>query len=179
MPEPVRIVPYDPAWPSLFAEIAARLRQALGDIALRIDHVGSTAVPGLMAKPVIDIQVSVADFEPEDSYRRPLEDLGYAFTPTSPDLTKRYFKGRGPEVHIHVRLAGSWSEQLSLLFRGYLRAHPEEAAGYAEVKTNLAAEYGEDRLGYTEAKGPSIWEILRRAHEWSMATGWRPATPDA
>jgi GrpB-like predicted nucleotidyltransferase (UPF0157 family) len=78
-----------------------------------------------------------------------------------------------------VRLAGSWSEQLSLLFRDYLRAHPADAAGYAEVKTNLAAEHGEDRLGYTEAKGPFIWDILRRAHEWAMATGWRPTPSGA
>src|SRR5215217_1326687 len=92
MADRVVVVPYDPAWPGLFRQQAARLRSGLGDVAVRIDHIGSTAVPGLAAKPIIDMQVSVASFEPLDAFRDPLEDLGYVFRPENPERTKRYFR---------------------------------------------------------------------------------------
>ncbi|MGH2816243.1 MAG: GrpB family protein, partial [Actinomycetota bacterium] len=91
-PHRVEIVPYDPAWPEQFAELGRELRAELGDIALRIDHVGSTAVPGLAAKPIIDVQVSVAAFEPLAAFRQPLERLGYVFRADNPEPTKRYFR---------------------------------------------------------------------------------------
>jgi GrpB-like predicted nucleotidyltransferase (UPF0157 family) len=99
------------------------LHDALGPVALRIDHIGSTSVPGLAAKPVIDIQISVADFEPLDAYRLPLERLGYIFRSDNPERTKRYFRETLGQrrVHIHVRRAGSFSEQFALLFREYVR----------------------------------------------------------
>jgi GrpB-like predicted nucleotidyltransferase (UPF0157 family) len=77
MAEPIEIVAYDVAWPALFRHEAARFREVLGPVALRIDHIGSTAVPGLAAKPVIDVQIAVASFEPLDAFRAPLEALGY------------------------------------------------------------------------------------------------------
>jgi GrpB-like predicted nucleotidyltransferase (UPF0157 family) len=180
-PEPVIITPYDPAWPGRFARLGASLRGALGEIALRIDHIGSTAVPGLAAKPIIDIQISVAAFEPVDAFRVPLEGLGYRFRPKNPDLTKRYFREPAgePRTHIHVREMGSWSEQLALLFRDYLRTHPEDAAEYAAQKHRLAAAHGRDRHDYTEAKGPLIWQIVARAHGYSMQVGWRPGPSSA
>lgn len=179
--EPVVIVPYDPGWPNRFFDLGAALRRTLGEIALRIDHIGSTAVPGLAAKPVIDIQIAVASLEPQDSYRIPLEGLGYHFRPDNPDLTKRYFREPmgEPRTHIHVREAGSWSEQLALLFRDYLRDHSEDADVYAERKYRLAATYGCDRQGYTDAKGPLIWQIVARAHVWSQQVGWRPGPSSA
>ena len=82
--DPVRVVLYDGNWPDRFQQLAQPLRQALGPVALRIDHIGSTSVPGLAAKPVIDIQISVADFEPLDAYRLPLERLGYIFRADNP-----------------------------------------------------------------------------------------------
>src|SRR5205814_9627788 len=83
--DPIVIVPYDPAWPELFRAQAAGLRAALGDVARRIDHIGSTSVPGLAAKPIVDVQISIVDFEPLDAYRRPLEALGYVFRVDNPE----------------------------------------------------------------------------------------------
>lgn len=106
MADAIVVVPYDAEWPSLFAEMGGRLREALGPVALRIDHIGSTAVP------VIDVQVSVADFEP-------LQALGFVFRADNTDRAKRYFR-EAPgtrRTHIHVRRVGSFSEQFALLFR--------------------------------------------------------------
>jgi GrpB-like predicted nucleotidyltransferase (UPF0157 family) len=179
--DPIVIVPYNPEWPVLFGALGASLRGALGDVALRIDHVGSTSVPGLAAKPVIDVQISVACFEPLDAYRLPLARLGFVFRPDNPDLSKRYFREPpgSRRTHIHVHQAGSWAEQMALLFRDYLRAHPDDAQRYAALKAQLAERYWDDREGYTEAKGPFIWEILARADHWGQETGWEPGAPDA
>lgn len=180
MADKIIVVPYDPKWPGLFSQVGRTLRLALGETALRIDHIGSTAVPGLDAKPVIDIQISVAELEPTDPYRTPLESIGYIFRADNPDLTKRYFRETPGQrrTHIHVRRAGSWAEQCALLFRDYLRAHIEDAQRYAKLKHQLAEKYGEDRLGYTEAKSPFIWGIFHKANLWSQVTGWEPGPPD-
>jgi GrpB-like predicted nucleotidyltransferase (UPF0157 family) len=181
MPDPVIVVPYDPLWPELFSELGAALRRSLGCAALRIDHVGSTSVPGLDAKPVIDVQISVASFEPWEAFGVPLQRLGFVWHADNPDLTKRYF--REPpgtrRTHIHVRCAGSWSEQLTLLFRDYLRTHEADARRYAALKYRLAEQYRNDRVGYTEAKSPLIWEIVAQAHQWSQEIGWQPGASDA
>jgi GrpB-like predicted nucleotidyltransferase (UPF0157 family) len=180
-PHRVEIVPYDPAWPEQFAELGRELRAGLGDIALRIDHVGSTAVPGLAAKPIIDVQVSVAAFEPLAAFKQPLERLGYVFRADNPERTKRYFRepqGRR-RTHVHVRRAGSFSEQWALLFRDYLRAHPEEAAGYEAVKRRLAIQFEDDRHAYTDAKVSPMWAIIRQADDWAQARGWLPGPSDA
>jgi GrpB-like predicted nucleotidyltransferase (UPF0157 family) len=177
----VVISPYDPEWPSLFAELGAALRTALGPVALRIDHIGSTAIPGLDAKPILDVQVSVACFEPVEAYRDPLERLRYEFRWWNPDLSKRYFREKPGErrTHIHVRLAGGWPEQFALLFRDYLRAHDDDARRYAAVKHRLAEQDWEDRHGYTDAKGPIIWEIMEKATRWHQETGRVPGPSDA
>jgi GrpB-like predicted nucleotidyltransferase (UPF0157 family) len=172
---------YDPAWPERFAELGRELRGGLGDVALRIDHIGSTSVPGLAAKPIIDLQVSVAAFDPLEAFRTPLERLGYVYRADNPERTKRYFReppGRR-RTHVHVRRAGSFSEQWALLFRDYLRAHREVADGYAARKRGLAIRFRDDRHGYTEAKVPVMWEIIRRADEWAQAQGWVPGPSDS
>lgn len=177
----VEIADYDPDWPHLFHARANRIRVTLQDVALRIDHIGSTSVPGLAAKPIIDIQISVATFEPLDAFRRPLEGLGYIFRDANTDRTKRYFREAPCErrEHVHVRRAGSWGEQFALLFRDYLRAHPEEAVQYAQTKRQLARLHRDDGHGYTDAKGPYIWDIIRRANDWSQDVGWEPGPSDA
>jgi GrpB-like predicted nucleotidyltransferase (UPF0157 family) len=180
-PHPVEIVAYDPAWPARFTELGQELRAGLGEVALRIDHIGSTAVPGLAAKPIIDIQVSVAGFEPLAAYRRPLERLGYVYRADNLERTKRYFReppGRR-RTHVHVRQAGSFSEQWALLFRDYLRAHHEVAAENEAVKRRLALRFRNDRHGYTNAKVPFLWEVIRRADDWAQARGWLPGPSDA
>jgi GrpB-like predicted nucleotidyltransferase (UPF0157 family) len=181
MPDPVIIVPYDPEWPVLFRELGAAFRKALGETALRIDHIGSTSVPGLAAKPIIDVQISVATLEPLDAYHIPIENLGFVFRQNNPDLSKRYFReipGKR-RTHIHVRQAGSWAEQSSLLFRDYLRAHKDNAQRYGDLKRHLAEKYRDDRYSYTDAKGPFIWEIMAAAHQWSQDMGWVPGPSDA
>jgi GrpB-like predicted nucleotidyltransferase (UPF0157 family) len=180
MPDPIIVAPYDPRWQKQFVEIARPIRPVLGAVALRIDHIGSTAVEGLDAKPVIDIQISVAAFEPLEAFRLPLEGLGYIFRADNPDLTKRYFREPpgARRTHIHVRRAGSWAEQFALLFRDYLIAHRTDAERYAELKHRLAEKYRNDRGGYTDAKGPFIWEIMVKATEWSQMTGWEPGASD-
>jgi len=184
MPAPDRIIyiaRYDSAWPTRFAELATAMREALGDVALRIDHIGSTSVPGLAAKPVIDIQVSVRNLEPVDPFRIPLEGLGYVYRQSNPELTKRYFREPPGQsrTHIHVRRAGSFSEQYPLLFRDYLRHHRQSAGEYERVKRLLADQFPHDRLAYTNAKGTIAWEIIRRADEWAQQTGWQPGPSDA
>ncbi|MCK6545425.1 GrpB family protein [Myxococcota bacterium] len=160
--------------------MATGIRGALGAAAVRIDHIGSTAVPGLDAKPVIDVQISVVAFDPIELYRAPLVGLGYVFRAENPERTKRYFReGVGQRrTHIHVRRAGSWSEQLSLLFRDYLRAHADEARRYAALKHHLAEVHRTDRAAYAEAKEAFIWEILRSADRWSQGCGWAPGPTD-
>jgi GrpB-like predicted nucleotidyltransferase (UPF0157 family) len=160
--------------------LAAPLRAALGKTAVRIDHIGSTAVPGLAAKPIIDVQISVLDFEPLDTFRVPIERAGYLFRADNPDRTKRYFRESPPHprTHIHVRRSGSWAEQFALLFRDYLRAHPSAAQRYAELKQQLAASDGTDRHAYTEAKQPFTWAVMRFADRWSQELGWQPGASD-
>jgi GrpB-like predicted nucleotidyltransferase (UPF0157 family) len=179
--DPIRIVPYDLAWPAMFARQAAELRAALGAVALRIDHIGSTAIPQLAAKPVIDIQISVADFEPLDAYRAPLARLGYVFRADNPERTKRYFREAPGQrrTHIHVRRAGSFGEQFALLFRDFMRAHPHVATEYADLKIKLAQRYREDGTAYTDAKMPFIWSVIAQADSWAQRTGWMPEPSDA
>ncbi|MEU0089855.1 GrpB family protein [Kribbella sp. NPDC006257] len=92
MAEPIRVVKYDPDWPRRFAELGTAFRTALAGVALRIDHIGSTAIPGLAAKPVIDVQISVADLEPVEPFKVPLEQLGLVYRADNSERTKRYFR---------------------------------------------------------------------------------------
>ena len=181
MADPIVLVPYDSAWPGRFGDIAAALRVELRGVAVRIDHVGSTSVPGLAAKPIIDIQISVAELEPVDAYAAGLERAGFHWRTDNPDLTQRYFRETpgAARTHIHVRRAGSWSEQLDLLFRDYLRVDAEARAVYAAAKTELAIRFRNDRLAYVDAKSPTVWAILRRAHEWAQRSGWSPGPSDS
>lgn len=175
----IEIVEYDPRWPGEFASLGAVLRGSLD--AVRIDHIGSTSVPGLPAKPVIDVQISVATLTPDDSFRPALEALGFRYRPDNPDLSKRYFReapGRR-RTHIHVRRAGSLDEQLALVFRDYLRTHPATADEYARVKRELAVAHRDDAHAYTEGKSPFIWGTLREAASWAQETGWQPGPSDA
>ncbi len=171
----IELVPSDPDWPASFAAWEARLGDALGSVAERIDHVGSTAVPGLAAKPTVDIQISVPGLEDEQRYVGPLEDAGLQLR--SRDALHLYFRppaDRPRDVHVHVCESGGQWEREHLLFRDYLRAHPEAAARYAAVKEELLVVWSDDRWGYTEAKSDCILGILDAAEEWAQATAWAP-----
>jgi GrpB-like predicted nucleotidyltransferase (UPF0157 family) len=173
----VRIVDYDPAWPELAVAEMARIDAALGAQAERTDHVGSTAVPGLAAKPIVDLQVAVAAIEPTEPFVRPLEELGYLFAP-EPDSPDFHFFGepaaRPRTFHLHVCAVGSDHERRHLALRDYLRAHPDEATSYGELKRELVADRPGDRLAYIEGKAAYVAALERRALEWVRASR-RPA----
>ena len=172
--EPIELVPYDPGWPARFAAWRDRIAAALGGTAVRIEHVGSTAVPGLAAKPHVDVQVSVADVEDERAYVPRLEAAGVQLR--SRDDLHRYLRppaGRPREVHVHVCAAGSSWEREHLLFRDYLRAHPGARDAYAAAKREAARVWHDDRVAYTDAKTDVILDILAAAETWAAETGWR------
>lgn len=175
-----KISAYDPMWKEMFEEIAGKLRQSLGELAVRIDHVGSTAVPGLDAKPIVDIQISVANLKDLPVYRPLVEQAGFLWRPDNPDRTKLYFRERpgGRRTHLHLRQSGSFSEQLTLLFRDYLRTSSRDRERYAREKHRLMALYRNERAKYVEGKGPIVWDILQKAHLWAQQTGWQPGAAD-
>lgn len=164
----IEIVPYDPAWPTHFEAEAARFRAAFGELALRIDHVGSTAVPGLAAKAVIDIQVSVASLGSPERFLPPLTQLGYHHVPMGDfDLVYPWFvKPRDwPSTHhVHLCVQGEEQERRHLAFREHLRGHPELAADYLALKRTLAAAHHgstlESRERYSLAKTEFVEAVL-------------------
>jgi GrpB-like predicted nucleotidyltransferase (UPF0157 family) len=176
----VEIQDWTPAWAAEFRVRATGLRRALGERALRIDHIGSTSVTSLAAKPIVDIQVSVAEFEPFDALEAAMREAGYVLRGDNPELTKRYFRETpgARRCHVHIRRAGSWHEQWALLFRDYLRGHGDVARDYAALKRRLAKRYGDDRRAYTDAKGDFFWATIRAADQWASGAGWRPGPSD-
>ena len=172
-PEPIELAPYDPGWPARFSAWEQRLRASLGATALRIEHVGSTSVPGLPAKPVVDIQVSVADLTAEEAYVPAIESTGVELR--SRDELHRFFRpppDRPREAHVHVAPAGSEWEREHLLFRDYLRADQEARDAYARAKERAALLWRDDRAAYTEAKSDVILDLMERAEHWAAGTGW-------
>jgi len=182
------IVPYDDRWPAAFDRIAHPLRTALGDLALRIDHIGSTAVPGLAAKDIIDIQVTVATLDAE-TLTPPLAALGYAryagyaedHVPAGQDADpaqwrKLYFHAPPAQrpTHLHVRQAGLANQRYALLFRDYLRAAPTAAASYAAVKLAIGHLYPDDADAYYAVKDPVCDLIIGAAERWAAMTGYVP-----
>jgi len=166
----LELVPYDPGWPSAFDAEAARLRRALGKLALRVDHNGSTAIPGLAAKTVIDIQVSVAALQPMEAYKTPLLALGYVHVPHADDAVCPFF--HRPSVwphthHVHVVQAGGGEERRTLAFRDYLREHQDVAREYEALKRELAARSNasdsESREEYARGKSDFIERVVATA----------------
>jgi GrpB-like predicted nucleotidyltransferase (UPF0157 family) len=171
--QPIEVVAYDPGWPERFEAWRGRLASLLSPVARRIEHVGSTSVPGLAAKPVVDIQVSVADLADEEAYVAPCEAAGLQFRIR--DDEHRYFQpppGQPREVHVHVCQQGSDWERVHLLFRDYLRSSADARDAYAAAKHEAATIWRNDRAAYTESKSDVILGILDRAEVWATATGW-------
>lgn len=156
----------DPSWPARFEAEATRIREALGQVAVRVDHVGSTSVPGLAAKPIIDIQTAVSTMVPRDAYVEPLSSLGYRWTLDPWSDEHEYFsrdEGDARAFQIHVCQAeGTW-EQRHLAFRDWLRTHPDDAAAYAELKRQLATQHPHDIVAYVDLKTDFIRSIEARA----------------
>jgi GrpB-like predicted nucleotidyltransferase (UPF0157 family) len=172
--DPIKVVAYDQQWPARFESWRELIANALERVALRIDHVGSTSVPGLAAKPIVDIQVSVADMSDEGGYVPDLERLGVQLR--SRDDFHRYFRpfaDKPRDLHVHVCAAGSGWEREHVLFRDYLRATPAAREVYSEAKRQAARVWIDDGWAYTDAKSESILDILHEAETWALKTKWR------
>ena len=169
MVEPVFVVPYDPRWPSLFTLERSRVEAVVGSLVEAVEHVGNTAVPGLDAKPVIDLMVGVRDIQGASRCIQPLEEIGYSYWAENPNPDRMLFVrfvgaeciSRSHNLHA-VEVGGElWNDRL--VFRDHLRSHPEEAGEYARLKHALAERFRDDREAYTGAKADYILAILERA----------------
>jgi GrpB-like predicted nucleotidyltransferase (UPF0157 family) len=167
----ILIVPYDASWPGAFVRHRDRIAEALGPRAVRIDHVGSTAVAGLPAKPIIDVDLSVEDPEDEESYLPALERAGYRLRVREP--SHRMLRTRQRDVHVHVCATGSDWERRHLLFRDWLREDAGDRRLYAETKCALAKRGWPDMNAYAAAKTEIIGDITERAERWAIATSWQ------
>jgi len=156
----VRIEPYTHEWPRRFASERGRIEAALGPIARRIEHIGSTSVPGLAAKPIVDIMVSVEDPDDDPAIVAAMESAGYQLRAREPG--HRMFRTPVRDVHVHVWAAGSDEERKDLLFRDWLRSHPADRLEYERTKQSLAG-WWRDTNYYAQAKTPVIERILASA----------------
>jgi GrpB-like predicted nucleotidyltransferase (UPF0157 family) len=185
--DPVAIVDDDSEWPRRAARLVDQLTEALGPTARRIDHIGSTSIPGMAAKDVLDIQVSVADLpRAADEFEEPLRGLGFERGPyehdhvpagslDDPDLwVKRFWSRRGragDDANVHVRAVGSPNERLALLFRDWFRAHPTAVPAYAAFKRALAGAVTDGGV-YSEVKDPVVDLVITIAETWARHTSW-------
>jgi GrpB-like predicted nucleotidyltransferase (UPF0157 family) len=161
---PVQLVEYDPAWPARFEREASRIRAALGDRARRLEHVGSTSVPGLPAKPIIDVLLVVSDSSDESTYLPALESAGYVLRIREPEwFEHRLFRGPESEVNIHVFTEGADEVDRMLAFRDWLRTHEDDRLSYERTKRELAARNWKYVQHYADAKSEVVEGILRRA----------------
>ena len=178
---------YKPAWPQDFAVIRASLLEILGPLALQIDHIGSTSVPGLGAKDVIDIQITVQALTP--AVRQTLIAAGYEYweavthdhvplgADDDPKLWAKFLFNQPPgqrRANVHVRIDGNPNQQYALLFRDYLHAHPNSAKSIELIKREIAKRHAEDSDAYYDIKDPVYDLIWDAALEWSGNTGWKP-----
>jgi GrpB-like predicted nucleotidyltransferase (UPF0157 family)/predicted kinase len=195
-PQPARagrltIVSHQSGWAAEYAAIARNLQQALGTLALRIDHIGSTAVPGLCAKDVIDVQISVAGLGA--AVAQALGALGYRHITdivrdhqppgangADDDWSKWFFRepAGARRTHVHVRVPGKPNERYPLLFRDYLIAHPDTAQAYGLLKRRLAESLANPD-DYPDVKDPAVDLIYLPARHWAKATGWQPQAAQA
>ncbi len=165
MSVPVIVADYDPAWPRLFEELRDRVVAALGDLVVAVEHVGSTAVPGLPAKPIVDLDVVIATAADLPAAIERLATLGYVHRGDLGIPGREAFSRPSdtPPHHLYVCARDSTELRRHLLFRDYLRTHPEDARAYGALKRQLATRFRDDREAYTEAKSAFVAEILRRA----------------
>ncbi len=160
----IELVDYDPAWAEQYAREEQRVRAALGERALLVEHVGSTSVPGLCAKPIIDIVLAVADAADEARYVPALEARNYVLRIREPDwFEHRLLKGPDVNVNLHVFSAGCSEIERMLRFRDWLRVHPDDRELYADTKRLLARQNWEFVQNYADAKSKVVAEIMARA----------------
>jgi GrpB-like predicted nucleotidyltransferase (UPF0157 family) len=164
LPERIVVQDYDPAWPRRYEREAARIAGALGARVVRLEHAGSTSVPGLPAKPIIDIVLEVPDSAVEDEYVPDLEGAGYVLRVRDPDwLEHRMFRTPNRDVHLHVFSAGCPETERMVRFRDHLRTNAADRDLYAHVKRELAARDWKYMQQYADAKSDVVADIVSRA----------------
>ncbi|MBI5674511.1 MAG: GrpB family protein [Nitrospirae bacterium] len=173
---PIIIAEYDPQWPLLFEQERKRIEAVLGNEAIRFEHIGSTAIPGLAAKAAIDIAIGIQRLEMASKYIPKLESLGYIYEPTFEALLpeRRFFWKGTPMVHtyhIHMAEVGSPLWVKPIMFRDYLRRHPDEAQRYSELKKSLAERWVNDMDAYVEGKTDFVEGVLEKAAQEAGYTG--------
>ena len=185
----VKIIPYNPIWRDEFLTIGRELRQHLGALALRIDHIGSTSAPGLAAKDIIDIQITVADLSPKlrraldgtklQRSRHESDHIPPGGDPSPEQWRKWLYKNLERPANVHIRLAGRANQRYALLFRDYLRAMPAVAQAYAQVKMGIIKYHPEpDMTAYYDIKDPVCDIIYGGAELWAKTVGWQPGETD-
>lgn len=161
----IYLAPYDPAWPSLFNQLKKQIHEALGDDILLLEHVGSTSVTGLSAKPIIDMVMAVADSSDESAYFKPLEKKGYSLGIREPDWYEhRLLKPPEVQANLHIFSAGCPEIEQMVLFRDWLRNHADDRLLYEATKRELAARTWKYIQNYADAKSEVVQAILARAH---------------
>jgi len=160
----VYLAPYDPTWPAQYEAEAAKIRAALGEAAIVLEHVGSTSIPGIPAKPIIDVLLAVANSSDENAYVPALTAQGYRLHLREPDWEQhRVMKGEHPDVNLHVFTVGSREVVRMLAFRDRCRSHPEERRLYLETKQALAGRVWRHVQHYANAKSDAVEAIIARA----------------
>ncbi|XBQ15096.1 MAG: GrpB family protein [Oceanicaulis sp.] len=194
--DPIEVTPYQPGWAEEGLDWAERVAGALGEAGLRVDHVGSTAVPGLAAKDVIDIQALIIRFDDVEDLIARMKAAGFRHAPenigdpphedTTPilgedDWRKLYFREPKGErrVHVHVRRNGGAGARNTFLLRDYLRDDPAARRDYGAFKLALATKTKKDREAYQAIKRPFIATALRAAEGWAELSRWQAGAPDA
>ncbi len=188
----IEIVDYKESWPEEFIDCAAPVREALGTTVIAIHHIGSTSVPGLAAKDLIDIQVTVAELG--DSVIGPMTAAGYVFHDQvqadhqppggaypETELRKNVFAQREGDrrTNIHVRVEGAFNQRYAVLFRDYLQSQPLARDAYAELKRALSRLFPDDGEAYYDVKDPAIDMLMAGANIWAEETGWEVPPSDA
>jgi GrpB-like predicted nucleotidyltransferase (UPF0157 family) len=183
----VEQVPYSERWPSDFEEVRAVLAGAVGDLAARIDHIGSTSIPGMSAKDVIDVQITVRSLDDDgDQVARRAGEIGFERRPYFIDHFPPGWDGDEREwgkfvlappeemrlCNVHVREAGRANQRYALLFRDYLRAHPHAVTAWIVMKQRLAELYPDDLSTYGLVKDAATDVLMLGAEEWASRTGW-------
>lgn len=166
----VEVVPHDPQWRNAFETEAEHIDDALGDTIVAVHHIGSTSIPNIYAKPIIDLLVEVRNIAETDEYSSAMESLGYEAMGEFGIPGRRYFRKdnrEGIRTHqVHTFKAGSAQIERHLAFRDYMIAHPEDAREYSELKRTLAEKHPQNPDGYMDGKDGFIQEIDRRAAQW-------------
>ncbi|MBN1678980.1 MAG: GrpB family protein [Anaerolineae bacterium] len=164
--ETFELADYNAEWPARFEREADAIAEAMGDDILEMEHIGSTSVPGLSAKPIIDLMMVVEVFAPLEDYQKRLKPLGYTYQSHENDSDRLFFwKGAPRTYHLHVVEFATWEYHRHLMFRDYLRSHPDTAALYEQIKRELAEAFKAKRPSYTAGKTAFIKNIMARAVE--------------